>query len=173
MPKFQRKFWKPIDCGDYYDIPLNQGKYAKIDKEDLALIENRSWTYSQGYAVCTAPGNWKHQRVISMHRRILDLTDKKIHVDHINHDGLDNRRQNIRVCTHSQNLKNRNLSSNNTSGYHGVYFLKSSGTWYARIIVNGLLIHLGHYAEKEDAIAARMKAEKKFFGEFRNVNLNL
>lgn len=87
-------------------------------------------------------------------------------VDHINHNGLDNRMCNIRPCTKKQNSYNCSISKNNTSGVTGVR--KKEKKWQARIMVNRKEICLGSYENKTDAINARQEAEKKYFGEFRN-----
>jgi hypothetical protein len=83
-------------------------------------------------------------------------------IDHINGDPSDNRLCNIRVCTVSQNNRNKKVSPLNTSGKIGVHFNKAYGKWVARIKVDKKDIGLGCYAEKEDAISARVAAELKY-----------
>jgi peptide methionine sulfoxide reductase MsrB len=165
-----KKQWNPVDRGDYYDIPLNNNFYTKIDKEDLYKIRDMGWTIYEGtvrpYAICT----YKCKNIL-MHRIIMDCVNTKVEVDHINHDTLDNRKANLRLCDHSHNLRNRIISSNNTSGYHGVYYDKKKKKWYGRIIVNDKCIFLGYHVEKEKAILDRKNAEIEYFGEFRNKTL--
>jgi hypothetical protein len=86
--------------------------------------------------------------------------------DHINRNPLDNRRANLRPATDSQNAQNRSLPSNNTSGFMGVCWDKESCKWLAYIKQNQKQIKLGRYIKKEDAVRARLKAEKEYFGEF-------
>lgn len=79
-------------------------------------------------------------------------------VDHINHDKLDNRKLNLRICTSSQNSHNRNVK--------GISCNEEGNKCKARICFDGRQIHLGYFNTKEKAIMARRKAEKKYFGEF-------
>lgn len=83
-------------------------------------------------------------------------------IDHINHDRLDNRPENLRDVTHVENTRNSKLSTANTSGTTGVYWDKSRKLWIASIKVNYKSISLGRYADIEDAIAARSVANKLF-----------
>lgn len=88
-------------------------------------------------------------------------------VDHINHDRVDNRIINLRNVNNSENARNITLPSDNTSGRVGVYWFKQRGCWYGRIKVGEKNHHLGYFAKKEDAIAARECAELRF-GFHRN-----
>lgn len=102
-----------------------------------------------------------------MHRQIMGVTDPKVKVDHKNHDTLDNRRHNLRICTNLQNCANkRGLACNNTSGNRGVSWNKISSNWRAQIRVNGKLISLGSFNKKSDAAAAYAAANRQHFGEF-------
>jgi len=87
---------------------------------------------------------------------------KGFEIDHINGDRKDNRIKNLRLVTRSQNNKNRSLQSNNTSGYPGVIWYKSRSKWYVTIKSNSKDNFLGYFTNKEEAIAARKKAEKEF-----------
>ena len=89
-------------------------------------------------------------------------------VDHINHDKLDNRKDNLRICSTRQNTMNQDVSKNNTSGITGVGWDKSSNKWIAYIKVNYRQITLGRFTNLDDAIQARMDAEIEYFGEYRN-----
>ena len=88
-------------------------------------------------------------------------------IDHEDGNGLNNKINNLRVATRSENGRNRKLQKNNTSGATGVTWHKVRKRWVAAIKVNGKQIHLGVYINKEDAIQARKEAEKKYFGKFR------
>ncbi len=83
-------------------------------------------------------------------------------VDHINHNRVDNRIENLRAATFVSNGQNISLPVDNTSGRIGVYWFRQRGVWYARIKTNGKNHHLGYFAEKSDAIAAREAAEVRF-----------
>jgi len=87
-------------------------------------------------------------------------------VDHINGDGLDNRRQNLRVVTHAQNLMNQRRSAANTSGVKGVSWYRKTSRWKAQIAVFGKKMHIGYYLTKEEAAAAYEEASKRLHGEF-------
>ncbi len=98
-----------------------------------------------------------------MHRLILSA-DKTQQVDHINRNGLDNRRDNLRFATPSQNIYNRGLQENNTSGFMGVVWNASANKWQAQIGVNNRLKYLGLFLTKEDAGDAYLKAKSQLSG---------
>jgi len=100
-----------------------------------------------------------------MHREIMGCPTKK-QIDHINNDPLDNRRSNLRVCSHAENSRNRRMSSGKLKGV----LWKSKNRWQARIRVNGNLKVLGSYLSPQDAASAYDKAAVKYFGEFANIN---
>lgn len=86
--------------------------------------------------------------------------------DHADRNPLNNRKYNLRKATNSQNTANREIMKNNTSGITGVNFDKKHNRWVARIQIGKIRIPLGRYVNKEDAIIARLKAEKRYFREF-------
>ncbi len=86
--------------------------------------------------------------------------------DHIDRNPLNNRRSNLRPATQADNVKNASIRSDNTSGIIGVGWYKPTATWQARIGINGKLIRIGFFVNKDDAIRARLNAEVKYFGEF-------
>jgi hypothetical protein len=93
--------------------------------------------------------------------------------DHINHNGLDNRKTNLRICTTSQNAQNRPKDTRNISGYKGVGRCMSRGCnyeWRAEIKINGKKIHLGLFHSPEKAALAYDKAARNLFGEFALTN---
>ena len=87
-------------------------------------------------------------------------------IDHRDGDGTNNRWNNLRRATASQNNANRRRPRHNTSGYKGVYLSRRSGQWCAQIGRNGRTIHLGTFATPQEAHAAYLKAARKLFGEF-------
>lgn len=87
-------------------------------------------------------------------------------IDHRDGDGMNNRWENLRGCTKSQNMANRGPSIKSTSGIKGVYLTKSTGRWRAQIIANNRTIHLGYYADRDAAAAAYNSASREHFGEF-------
>jgi len=106
-----------------------------------------------------------------MHREVIHPPDH-LFVDHINHNGLDNRKANIRPATHSQNNFNRIISTRGdlSSKYKGVAWNKSKKKWQARIGIYGKRKHIGHFKDEIQAAKAYDKAAKKYHGEFASLN---
>lgn len=152
-------------------IPLTQGKRAIVDDGDYEYINKWKWFYAQGYACRTGVkvDNISHGIRIFMHHLIIPKTSG-MDVDHINGDSLDNRRANLRLCTHQQNTKNKSLRYDSSTGYKGVSWHKQSEMYQAKICVNGKQIHLGLY--DDPAVAAKVydTAAKKYHGEFAKTN---
>lgn len=159
--------------GDYALVELNRSLVSIIDKADVELVEGFIWhTYIGGtvrYVQSNAVDSCGRHSMVRMHRIIMGVTDAHILVDHINGDGLDNRRSNLRICTKRQNACNQKLSSANKSGYKGVH-LSRHGNWYACIKSHGKTKKLGTYASKEAAAMAYNEAAVEMFGEFANLN---
>ncbi len=104
-----------------------------------------------------------------MHREIMNPPDGFV-VDHINHNTLDNQRNNLRVCTYSQNNSNKSrLSSRNKSGYRRVVWDKTRAKWFVSIAFNGITKTIGRFISKQDAIDAYKKANKEYYGAFGGV----
>jgi len=91
-------------------------------------------------------------------------------IDHINGNGLDDRRANMRTCTNQQNMRNLRKRRSGSSIYKGVYYDKRRRTWYARICHNGKNIHLGTFATEIEAARAYDRAARRLFGEFARLN---
>ena len=144
-----------------YNIKGEERARAKIDLEDIVKCEEFRWCVGSSNYVYTKSSNG-----ISMHRYLLK-PPKKVLIDHINHNTLDNRKCNLRLVTPQQNQFNNELSKNNTSGFTGVRFNKSCGLWTASIRVDKKAKFLGYFKDKEKAVEARKKGEVKFFGEYR------
>lgn len=138
-----------------------------FDKEDYNKIKDYYWSFTNNYFRCISING------VSVHRMIMEASNRWDIVDHINQNTKDNRKSNLRICTQSNNLMNRGLQKNNISGFVGVAFNKRRKRWRSRIKINGKEIHLGWFAEKEDAISARDVAEKKYFGEYANYQKQL
>lgn len=162
-------------CKIYNDFDLTTEEYGIcrcmhddyfiFDKEDYDKIKNYTWRKNDsGYYIGRKLNDTTGYRV---HRVILNVTDPKLDVDHIGgiETRYDNRKSNLRICTHAENMMNVPPKSNLTkSGVPGVYF--DHGKWVARISENNNEHYLGRYDNKEDAIAARKEAEEKYFGEY-------
>lgn len=113
-----------------------------------------------GYLVAGEINNGR--KMILMHQ----LISGKKYQDHINGNKMDDRKDNLRDATHSQNNMNKGIQKNNTSGTTGVVFDKRRNKWCAQIKINKKNIRLGYYIDKNNAIKARKEAEEKYFGEF-------
>lgn len=147
--------------GDYGVGYCNNGAPFYFDKEDYGLIKNYCWCDNgRGYLVAGEIGNSK--KLVLMHQLI---TGKK-YQDHKNTNKHDNRKENLRDATRSQNNMNKGVQSNSTSGITGVRLDKRQQKWTAKIKINRKTISLGSYLSKEDAVKARKEAEEKYFGEF-------
>jgi hypothetical protein len=90
--------------------------------------------------------------------------------DHVNHNTLDNRKRNLRICTKEQNSRNRSTQSDNTSGVPGVSWCKREKRWIVRIALgSSRRYQVGRFINKNDAIVARSAAVDKFYGEYGNL----
>lgn len=149
-------------------IQLTQGKQTKVDNDDFDELNRLKWTFSKGYAAKKLPGN----KNLFLHSLITRCPPNK-KVDHINGNGLDNRRSNLRICTQQQNTFNQKLSKSNKSGYKGVCYFpygKRIKKWVAKININGKQKHLGYFATKIEGAREYNKAAIKYFGVYANLN---
>ncbi len=142
-------------------IELTKNVYALIDKEDYELVSQYHWTYDGRYARRNFYKNNKPTKVY-LHRFILG-SKSTLDIDHINRDKLDNRRSNLRLCSRTENSRNKNKSKNNTSGISGVYWHKAAKKWAARIRAPGKSVHLGVFDDINLAKKVRQDAERKYW----------
>lgn len=147
-------------------IPLTHGKFTIIDTEDYFSIGRFKWGLSdQGYAIRT-DNNGKN---IRMHRIVIN-PPVNLEVDHINRNKLDNRRENLRIATRSQNQHNTPPRKNNKSGFKGVSWSNSNQKWLVNITSNSKMTHIGFFNTKEEAARAYNIAAQERFGEFAYLN---
>jgi hypothetical protein len=144
-------------------VYLTQGKYAVIDSVDYEKISKHKWFFHNNYARRWGTFNGK-QRLINMHREILELSRSSEYADHVNGDTLDNRRCNLRVVNHLQNNCNRKCYSK--SGYKGVYWSNQMKKWKAQICQK----HLGYFSDKLKAASVYNIAAKQKYGEYARIN---
>ena len=156
-------------------IPLSQGKFALIDEEDFPLVAPHRW-----YAVWCGKGWYARATIggrnVYLHRLITNAPPKRV-VDHINHDGFDNRRANLRVCSNGENMRNRSgRQRNNLTGYVGVSFAPTHGKYIRKkpyrafVFLDGKRISCGCYVTAEEAARARDRAAMELHGEFATLN---
>jgi hypothetical protein len=155
------------------EIPLTQDYVALVDAEDYEYLSQWKWrakieknTVYAARDAYTANGKRSH---IRMHRLIMSAP-KGMEVDHRDGDGLNNRRNNLRVCTKAQNLTNQRPQKGTSSRFKGVYRNKRDRQWQAYIKVNGKRKHLGCFASEVEAAKAYNNAAIQFHGEFAWLN---
>lgn len=146
------------------------GFTVSIDDEDYWMIEKWHWMVRQ--LSKTAKRSYlirkEHGKSILFHREV-NKTPPGMVTDHIDHNTLNNKKSNLRTCTHGQNACNRELMRVNTSGYKGVCRSDSKHGWRARIKVNHQEIYLGAYKTKQEAYEAYRKAAIEIHGEYASL----
>ncbi len=152
-------------------IPLTQNRFAVVDDQDFEWLNQWKWFYHAGYAVRNITVGKKKQKMIWMHRQILDIPDG-VEGDHKDRDTLNNQRFNLRPATHSENCKNRKIRSDNKSGFIGVHWNKQREKWQSSIKANGKRLHLGFFIEPEKAALAHDEAARKYYGDFSVLNFD-
>ena len=160
------------EYGNVYRVPLTKGQYAIIDACDYEVVSKHVWhavyvESIQGYYAATNINFGIKRRPIPMHRMIMNAPDDRL-IDHINGNGLDERRENLRECSYSENVRNSKISKNNKSGFKGVNWSNVMKKWEAKIMVNRKKIHLGYYDTPEEAHESYCAAALKYHKEFAN-----
>jgi hypothetical protein len=162
----------PPDDKTFYYIPLTQGQYAMVDAEDYERVSRCKWCLSrtghQLYAQRRCRG-----KTIRMHQFILN-PPKGMVVDHIDGNGLNNRRCNLRICTREQNAWNhkRRKPQDASSQYIGVYRYKNRpDKWYVKVQCGGDVTNLGPFDSEIEAARARDRKAIELFGEYAGLNL--
>jgi hypothetical protein len=160
--------------GDQFTVLLDEADYVQFVENDrykwwIRKVSTRPWVDS-AYVM----GTDKHaKKEVALHRVMLDAP-KGMVVDHINRNGLDNRRSNLRLCTHRENMQNRRANSNNLTGYKGVRLTKSGKKYIARHCqkIDGKTVehYLGTYDTPEEAARAYDAKAIELFGEYANLN---
>lgn len=161
------KKYNKYDLFDNFGVGyLNNNKIFLFDIEDFDKIYNYKWYENPEGYIKTSIKIKGINRHLTLSRIIMNIQDEKIIVDHINHKIYDNRKNNLRIATSSENNMNKCKSPLNKSGCIGVCWSKKREKWVAYINVNYKHIFLGYFNNIEDAIRARKEAEIKYFGEF-------
>jgi hypothetical protein len=158
------------------EVVLTKGYIALVDDIDYEWITKYRWkaltTSGTTYAVRTArsPGSKTNDITLLMHREILK-PDNDMVVDHIDGNGLNNQRSNIRQCSQSQNLINKKRKNGLSSIYKGIYWNKERNKWQAQIARPGMgNMYIGRYVSEIDAANAYDEMARIFHGEFAQLN---
>lgn len=160
-------------------INISKNEQVLVDDENYEYLNQWRWTFHPtGYAIRTIRSNGKYAH-IRMHR-LIAKTPKGMETDHINGNKLDNRKENLRICTKSENAINRSAQSNNKVHIKGVihfpycfqgekrYFRRKQ--WLAKLKKDGKTIFQKYFLTKEEAALAYNESAKKYFGEFAKLN---
>lgn len=163
------------------EIKLTRGMVALVDNEDFEMLNKYKWNAHREKNSFYALRTDKNRKVVRMHRVVLGLTrsDESI-VDHKNHDGLNNQKSNLRLCTIAEN--NRNQKPRGVSKYKGVHksdlkHITKKGIprvyegWKSEIAVNGKKLHIGRFKTENEAAIAYNEKAKVLHGEFANLNI--
>ncbi len=150
-------------------IPLTRGKFAIVDAADYERLSKYKWLANgdehRGFYAARRVGS----RLVLMHRVIMNPPEGMV-VDHIDGNGLNNRRNNLRLCTQKQNSRNSAPSRRSSSRFKGVYFNKRTRKWIATIGYNGKTIHLGSFEDEVEAAKAYDRKARELFGQFAYLN---
>lgn len=156
------------------EIKLTKGKVALVDDEDYEYLNQWKWhtqitTNSDVlYATRDTKVSGNKSKVL-MHRQIMKVNDRNILIDHIDHNGLNNTKANLRPCTKRQNQKNMKSHRDSSSKFVGVGWRANRNKFRARIF-DGKEICIGHFTSEIEAALAYNEAAKRIHGEFANLN---
>jgi len=158
-------------------IELSQGYSTIVDDDDYEYLRQFNWSYDGRYALRTVYNDkTKKLETLRMHRLVIN-TPKGTDTDHINRDKLDNRKVNLRICSHSENLRNKPKYKNNRVGFKGVsikknrYKNKVYESIIARIRIDNKQIYLGCFQSIELAAKAYNQAAIKYHGQYALLNV--
>lgn len=156
---------------DHATVELTRGYKTKVSLADRERVGRFKWLASGG----DEPYAARHHRVsgsqitILLHRFLVDASPGE-EVDHINGDRMDNRAENLRVCSHQENSQNTRIPSHNTSGFKGVCRSSNGKRWRAYIVMDGKQSHLGTFDTPEEAARRYDKSAVANFGRFARLN---
>lgn len=160
----------------YLSGKLGEGKFTLVDDENYDELNNYIWNLSNwGYVKRgwrSDDGKSRLRDTIFMHRQVMQLcSTSKMQIDHINHDPLDNRKCNLRICNNRENHWNVKPHQDSLSKYKGVSFNKKDKKWTAHICVDGKDKNLGNFDCEKEAARIYNKMAKKLHKEYAYLNL--
>lgn len=154
--------------GNIAFVPLTRGLEAVIDPADAGAVSQYNWHASTGTKGWVYAQTNIHGQTVGLHRFLLKPPGN-LFVDHINGNGLDNRRSNLRLATHGENSQNCRRPRRNTSGVKGISWHNATGKWQARIGCSGKSIYLGCFDRLDDAAVAYAQASALHHGLFGKI----
>lgn len=164
-----RRKVRPIRVeGNVAYVTLTKGYEALIDAEDALRVAGFNWSSQpSGKTVYAHRSEVRGGRSygVRLHRVLIDAPDG-MEVDHIDGDGLNNRKANLRLATHAENCMNRRVPVTNSSGLKGVSWHKGQRQWVAKIKVSGITVHIGSFNCPEQAHTAYCEAAARMHGKF-------
>lgn len=156
-------------------IKLTRGYFAIVDDDDFKILSQFKWTaqpkgdgrvYAYRMSKRTKP--FEKRKIIFMHRELMDVDSNHV-VDHKNHNTLDNRRSNLRIATHAENMRNRIIQKNNKWGTPGITFIKNNKIKPWRVTLRNNLVwpkYIGSFKTLKEASTKYIEASKKYHGEY-------
>jgi hypothetical protein len=155
-------------------IPLTRDKYAIVDPEDYERLNKYKWHAKKcknTFYACRTQGSRRNKTEIKIHREVIKPPAGML-VDHINHNGLDNRKANLRPATHQQNIFNRTYKNKkgSSSKYKGVSWTPHVKMWRVRVWFNYKSKNIGYFNDEIEAAKAYDEAVKKYHGDFAVLN---
>ena len=156
-----------MSAGARFRLPT--GHLVLVDRDDLEMLSHWAWSLDgRGYVQASITAG-SRKTTVRLHR-LLVLPDPNVEVDHINGDRLDNRRSNLRPCSHAGNQRNRTRQSNNRSGYKGVCWHGQHRKWHAQLNYHGRTLHLGYFDRPSEAAHAYDQRARELHGDFARLN---
>lgn len=152
------------------EIPLTQGKVAMVDDEDFEYLSKNKWFCAKGRNTFYAQRrDGKNGPIIHMHRLIMNTSINK-EVDHIDCNGLNNQKVNLRNCTRIENSYNSRMKSTNQNKVKGISFAKWANMYRVQLKTNGKRIHVGYFKTIFEASSAYNKHVLQTRGAFAKIN---
>ena len=151
-------------------IPLTRGQFAIVDPDDYQYLSPFTWFAESAYKTYYASRK-QNGKLIKMHRQITNAPDHLV-VDHIDHNGLNNQKTNLRLCTFAQNCRNIRSSAGKTSEYKGVHWHKKYKKWAAQITCDKKSYHLGYFKNQINAAREYDKKARQLHGQFAALNFS-
>ncbi len=155
-------------------IPLTQGQFAIVDDEDFEELNQHKWCLCRNgnnlYAIRFKPNPATRKQTCVYIHRIIMGEPKGMSIDHINHNALDNRKVNLRICSNADNIRNQQHRSDGSSKYRGVCWDKGCRKWKAQIKFKGKTLWLGTFGNETDAARIYDEKANELYGEFANLN---